>query len=268
VRRAVALALLVVACAKPEGGVKLVYGGGAPAQSVVVKRLKSLAVRGATAEIEGVDLAVYVPGGRRLDEVKKALALAGKLELSYVVEGEAADESATGEWVEVPIGAEPVHERTTRMFAGERAAIEAALPTLKLPKGRVLISPEEAGFRLWVLDEKPELTGEHVAQAEASVEKMPGGPVVMLTFDEAGKRELDQATARGIQRRLAIILDGRVLSAPVVQERISGGSAQITLGAKGTLDEAKAMAAALGSGGLSEPLRLAKEEVFAPREPR
>ena len=53
-------------------------------------------------------------------------------------------------------------------------------------------------------------------------------PYVSIDFDARGARLFDQITAENVKKRLAIVLDNNVYSAPVIQERISGGKAQIS----------------------------------------
>ena len=57
-----------------------------------------------------------------------------------------------------------------------------------------------------------------------------GGWHVSLTFTDAGGRIFERITGANIKRRFAIILDGRISSAPVIQSRIAGGHGQITMG--------------------------------------
>jgi preprotein translocase subunit SecD len=84
-------------------------------------------------------------------------------------------------------------------------------------------------------------------------ERMP--PAVNVQLDGEGARRFEQLTAASLQRRLAIVVDGRILSAPIIQSRIAGGRAMIMLG--GQLDpralerEVNALAATLASGALA-----------------
>ena len=71
-------------------------------------------------------------------------------------------------------------------------------------------------------------------------------PYVALEFDPQGAKMFDRITAKNVKKRLAIILDDNVYSAPVIQERISGGRAQIT--GRFTENEARYLAIVLRSG--------------------
>ena len=89
----------------------------------------------------------------------------------------------------------------------------------------------QTGFRTYVLEGTPILTEADVAQAEAS---MSGGairePVVVLELTPEAAGRFEQATARAVRHRLAIVVDGVVVSAPLVMSPIPGGMVQITMG--------------------------------------
>jgi len=89
----------------------------------------------------------------------------------------------------------------------------------------------QTGFRTYVLEGTPILTEADVAQAEAS---LSGGairePVVVLELTPEAAGRFEQATARAVRHRLAIVVDGVVVSAPLVMSPIPGGMVQITMG--------------------------------------
>jgi preprotein translocase subunit SecD len=261
-----AVSLLVAAafsCSRPEGGVKLVYGQGVDAAPIVQKRLKALNLRSTHVVVEGETLAVYVPSGRRLDDVREALSKRGALELSFIVEtGAMPSEEIDGGTLE----REPVRDGVSTYVSGPtREAVEQAAQTL-WPQGRVLVEPEDAHWRSWLLEPKPVITGANIADAVDSLDAQSSQPVVDVTLDEAGRAEFGKATGANVGRRLAIIVDERVMSAPIVMSAIPGGHARITLGAKAQLIESRTLAAALKSGMLPRPLVLQSEDQYAPRE--
>jgi len=87
-------------------------------------------------------------------------------------------------------------------------------------------------------------------------------PMVSLKFSPDGTRLFDEATAGNIGRQIAIVLDGEIISAPVVQERISGGEAQIT--GRFTVDEANRLAIMLRAGALPVPVEVAENRTVGP----
>jgi len=87
-------------------------------------------------------------------------------------------------------------------------------------------------------------------------------PQIGIEFNRKGARIFDRITGENIQKRLAIVLDKTVYSAPVIQDRIAGGKARIT--GNFTLDEAKDLAIALRAGSLPAPVRIIEERTVGP----
>lgn len=92
------------------------------------------------------------------------------------------------------------------------------------------------------------ISGDRLRDARTGVDEVTGQPMVMILFDDAGARKFALLTQANIGKPLAIVLDGKVLSAPVINEPILGGSAQISGGY--TQETANQMAVALRSGAL------------------
>lgn len=87
-------------------------------------------------------------------------------------------------------------------------------------------------------------------------------PQVGIEFDRQGAKIFDRITGENIHKRLAIILDKTVYSAPVIQDRIAGGKAVIT--GNFTLNEAKDLAIALRAGSLPAPVSIIEERTVGP----
>ncbi|MGH7273243.1 MAG: protein translocase subunit SecD [Nitrospiria bacterium] len=85
---------------------------------------------------------------------------------------------------------------------------------------------------------------------------------VSITFDSTGARLFDRVTSENVKRRLAIILDNAVYSAPVIQERIPGGRAQIT--GSFTTQEANDLAIVLRAGALPAPVNIIQNVTVGP----
>ncbi len=79
------------------------------------------------------------------------------------------------------------------------------------------------------LKEKPELTTSDIARAEIVSSPVAGPNNVQVVFTESGRSKLAKITAENIQKRLAILIQGTVYMAPIIQEKIEGGRAIITL---------------------------------------
>ncbi len=127
--------------------------------------------------------------------------------------------------------------------------------------------PEKV-WRTYFLHRRAELTGEYITDAEVQWDERTGRPEVGLTFDHNGARIFERVSGEHIGERMAIMLDGKVNSDPVFQDRIGGGRARITLG--GFKDpfklqqEAKDLVAVLRTGALPAPLRKVFETQVGP----
>ncbi|MCA9474483.1 MAG: protein translocase subunit SecD, partial [Nitrospira sp.] len=105
------------------------------------------------------------------------------------------------------------------------------------------------------------LTGDVLQDARVEIDEM-GGPAVGVTFDSKGAREFDLITAANVGKRMAIVLDGKVYSAPRINERISGGRAIIN--GTFTTDEANDLAVVLRAGALPAPLKTLQDLTVGP----
>ncbi|MGE5189919.1 MAG: protein translocase subunit SecD [Gemmatimonadota bacterium] len=113
-----------------------------------------------------------------------------------------------------------------------------------------------------VVKKRALLTGETIKNARVNFESRRGGAYVSLSFDARGARIFDRVTAENVKRRLAIVLDDTVYSAPVIQERISGGEAQIT--GSFTPEEASDLAIVLRAGSLPAPVKVIQNVSVGP----
>lgn len=102
-----------------------------------------------------------------------------------------------------------------------------------------------------------DLTGADLKRAEVSFDQVSGKPVVVLEFTSVGGEKFAKITERNIGKQVPILLDGQLVSMPVVQDKIIGGTAQIS--GDFTLDEAKAMVIQLNAGALPVPVSLVSE---------
>jgi preprotein translocase subunit SecD len=105
------------------------------------------------------------------------------------------------------------------------------------------------------------LAGDVLSDARVSIGQF-NEPYVSVTFDAKGAREFDRITGENVKKRMAIVLDNTIYSAPVIQERITGGRAQIT----GTfsMEEANNLAIVLRAGALPAPLKIIQDLTVGP----
>ena len=116
--------------------------------------------------------------------------------------------------------------------------------------------------RPYLLKKRSLMTGDVLTDARMRIKSDFNEPYVSLDFDARGARLFDQITAENVKKRLAIVLDNNVYSAPVIQERISGGKAQIT--GSFTPEEASDLAIVLRAGALPAPVRVIQNVTVGP----
>lgn len=114
----------------------------------------------------------------------------------------------------------------------------------------------------YVLEARSLMTGEYIQDARVRPAEQLQGASVELILNSSGARLFEQITAANVKRRLAIVLDNRVYSAPVIQERIAGGRASIT--GNFDLKEARDLAIVLRAGALPAPVEIAEERTVGP----
>ncbi len=147
-----------------------------------------------------------------------------------------------------------------------------ALPAVKahLPKDVELVWGSEtqsvAGkiyYQLFVVESEPLITGDYLTDAQAIRDPQYGFPVVPFQLTRRGGRIFERGTSKHVGDRMAIILDNKVRSAPVIREVLSD-RAQIELGAGSTLEEAKDLALVLRAGALPAPMEIIEERTVGP----
>lgn len=112
-----------------------------------------------------------------------------------------------------------------------------------------------------LLDAKAVLTGEHLTTASVGFDNY-GQPIVQLSLDKEGAKIFDKVTFQNINKRLAIVLDGQVYSAPSIRDRIPNGKAQISGNFKAS--DASDLALVLRAGALPAPVTVVEERTVGP----
>lgn len=107
------------------------------------------------------------------------------------------------------------------------------------------------------VEDRVALSGDHLVSAASALDQQTGRPVVTFRFDTAGALEFGRITAANVGRQFAIVLDGEVLTAPVIQQPIQGGSGQIT--GRFSMEETQTLAVLLNSGSLPASLEVIEE---------
>ena len=106
------------------------------------------------------------------------------------------------------------------------------------------------------------LSGENLLDAQPQMNNQTNQTVVSFTLNRVGAKRFGKATSTGIGRQLAIVLDGKIISAPVIQDAIVSGNGQIT--GDFTFQTATDLALLLRSGALPAPLKIIEERTVGP----
>ena len=106
------------------------------------------------------------------------------------------------------------------------------------------------------------LSGENLLDAQPRMNSETNETVVSFTLDRVGAKRFGKATSTGIGKQLAIVLDGKIISAPVIRDTIASGSGQISGGF--TFQSATDLALLLRSGALPAPLNIIEERTVGP----
>lgn len=121
-----------------------------------------------------------------------------------------------------------------------------------------LVNEEEEGFPF----EPTDLTGKYLQKAQPDFDPQTGQPVISLQFTAEGSQIFAQITEQNVGRRLAIFLDQAVLMAPIINEPILSGDAQIT--GEFTTDDVKRLSAQLNGGALPIPFEVIEQRNIGP----
>ncbi len=128
------------------------------------------------------------------------------------------------------------------------------------------VNAPEKYYRLYYLENRPELTGGIVDEARADLGTLGGGsagqPVVSLSMNSEGSRTWSRVTGANVGERIAIVLDKKVHMAPSIREKIPGGRTQIEGFAD--INEAKDIAIILRAGALPAPVDIIEERIVGP----
>ena len=120
----------------------------------------------------------------------------------------------------------------------------------------------EDGSEEAIVSKRIILSGNNLIDAQPNMDTQTNETVVSFTLDRVGAKRFGKATTTGIGKRLAIVLDGKIISAPIIQDAIISGSGQITGGF--TFQSATDLALLLRSGALPAPLNIIEERTVGP----
>jgi preprotein translocase subunit SecD len=270
------------------------------ARETIANRVDKMGMREASVTAQNTDIIVEVPGVDQsvFDHIRELISKTARLEFQ-IVDDEATfvngltdlPEGVTKQTEFVSAGAsKPQVPSTYLMLKGKDARkrltdyIEKLKGEGKVPEDHELLvgeadraQPEEGAanttaeptFRTYYLFARAEVTGQAIEDAFVANDQQQGGkPYVAINFNSEGADLFKELTSRNVKRRMAIVLDDAVASAPVIQTEIGGGHCQITLGGfrpyNEILKEASDLVVVLKAGALPVPIRPSNEQMIGP----
>ena len=177
---------------------------------------------------------IQLPGIKDTDRAKDLIGRTALLEFKLVDDTQSVNAAVQGS---IPAGREILYRVDEDAETGKKTKVPLLL------KKRTL------------------LTGANLTNARVDFDQF-NIPFVSINFDKKGARIFERITGDNVNKRLAIVLDDTVASAPVIQEKIAGGQARIT--GNFTLDEAKDLAIVLRAGALPAPVNILEERTVGP----
>jgi len=143
------------------------------------------------------------------------------------------------------------------------AALNGDVP----PGDEILYQADESGKvatqrQAYLVKKRALMTGEYLTDARVQIDNRFNEPYVSIEFNRKGAKIFERITGENVKKRMAIVLDNKVYSAPTIQEKIPGGSARIT-GSFNT-QEAHDLAIVLRAGSLPAPVEIIEERTVGP----
>src|SRR5215471_1612808 len=241
------------------------------AMLVIRQRIDKWGVAEADIRKQGSDsIQISLPGYQDPERAKELIGTTAQLEFRMVDDSSNFFGTVLQKNPPPPDGG--IHSTTAEGFpqleAKDRDALLAYLKGKDLPADRqVLLECVQSkvkkdtcdSYRTYLVEKNVPLTGESLNGADASFDQF-GEPEVNLTFDAQGGRDFGALTEKNVGRRMAIVLDDNVQSAPRINEKIPNGRARITMGRGFTktrqeqLEDAKLLALVLKAGALPAPV--------------
>jgi SecD/SecF fusion protein len=173
--------------------------------------------------------------------------------------------------VELPGVKDPQHIKdllgTTAKMDFHLVDETAAPDPAHVPPGDILLQDESmkgrgGGDVPVLVKRKIEVSGENLTNAHAATDQQSGGWVVDFRFDSVGARKFAQITQQNVGHRFAVVLDNKVITAPVIREPITGGSGQIS--GNFTAQDASTLSTLLNAGALPAPISIIEERTVGP----
>jgi preprotein translocase subunit SecD len=270
------------------------------ARETIQNRVDGLGMREASVTAQSTDIIVEVPGADQaaFDRIRDIISKTARLEFQ-IVDDEASFLDTLGalppgikkQTEFVSAGVNKPQISSTYLVAESKDGsdarktltdfIEAQKAAGKVPEDHEFLigdaeyvegQQKQAGkknYRTYFLFGRAEVTGQAIEDAYvANDPQQAGKPYVAITFNSQGAEQFRELTGRNVKRRMAIVLDDVVASAPVIQTEIGGGHCSVTLGGfrpyNEILNEARDLVLVLKAGALPVPINASNEQMIGP----
>lgn len=244
---------------------------------VIRNRIDEFGVTEPSITSQGNDrIVVELPGVKEVDRAKDLIGRTARLEFKIV-----DDKAMTYEQLAAMIAdIEKTHNLTYKEGGSQKFSdyvgqinqhAKGKIPagdTIAFERGKVIPGESESASRIpYLLVDRAEVTGDDLQDAQVQIDQENQAPNVGFTFNPRGAAAFGKLTTEHTRQRMAIVLDNIVQSAPVINEPITGGRGQITLG-RGNGDdmmkEAKDLTVVLRAGALPAQLDFLEQRVVGP----
>ncbi|NQV84973.1 MAG: protein translocase subunit SecD [Rhodospirillales bacterium] len=198
---------------------------------IVRRRVDETGTREPTIQRQGEDrILVQLPGVEDPDRIKRLLGKTAKMSFHLV---------------------------------DQRNSVESAMAG-RIPPGSWLLPSDDASEqgRMYLIRKRVMVSGDTLVDSQPSYDSRTNEPVVTFRFDSSGAKRFGAATSKNVGKLFAIVLDRKVISAPVIREPILGGSGQIS--GSFTIQGAQDLALLLRAGALPAPLKILEERSVGP----
>lgn len=239
---------------------------------VIRNRIDEFGVTEPEIVSQGQDrIVVQLPGVKDIDRAKELIGRTAKLEFKIVNDQISAE--TVRSWVERAKEKGIVYGKGGR-FSEYLMKINDFLKA-EMPKNHELVFEKKVNkftndieeMNPYLVEVVAQVTGEDLQDATIQIDPEKNQPYVALTFKSSGAKRFELLTEHNVGKRLAVILDGNVHTAPNINERIGGGRASISLGAAGydeALKQGKDIALVLRAGALPVQLDFEEQRIVGP----
>lgn len=244
-------------------------------------RIDELGLREPLVAQQGAtSILIQLPGYKDIERARSIIGQTAQLEFKIVADDKNPLKNITGD---IPDGVVLENERVqmedgsvnVNIYAvsSDRRKLESFLEG-KAPEGtsfhleKTEMTNGEVEYRTFLLENRSHITGDMLTDARVNIDQQKNRPYVSIKFDRNGARIFEEVTGKFTKRRMAIVLDDLVQSAPVIQDKISGGNAMITLSSmqdfNTLLSDAKDLALVLRAGSLPAPVTFEENRTVGP----